>query len=142
MSSNLEPEVKKSLARNAQLQLTRVENKIRQIRRRERAEAEEKRDRRTEQDREETRREERLREERRRRRQHDLRPRSMRVNNGWLYPARDGGFCPYRMAGQNGAVPASDAFGAGPAVSFSVGGHTGFVDTGAGVTADLVNVLL
>jgi len=145
LQSDLEPEVRQALVRTAQVQLGRVDNKIRQIRRRERAQEEEKRDNRAERNQEEDRRAERLREERRRRRRHDLQPRSIRVQRGWLYSARDGGFCPYRMAGNQGSSGfkiGDDAIGAGPAVSFDVAGATGFVDMGGSIAADIVNVML
>ena len=95
MSSSLDEDVKKSLARNVQTQLDRVEQKIRQIRRRERAQEEEKRDRIRERQREQDRRAELQRDERQRNRQRDLRPRSVSVRRDFLYSARQGGFDPY-----------------------------------------------
>lgn len=122
MSSNIDENVKRTLARTVQMQLDRVEGTIRQIRRRERAQREEQRERNEVRQREEDRRTERLREERRRRRQNEMRPRSIRVRRDFLYSARQGGFDPY-----NNHLSVNQAPAAGPAVSFSIGGQTGVV---------------
>ena len=144
MSSSLEDDVKKSLARNVQMQLDRVEQKIRQIRRRERAKEEEKRERAQEQQREkerldearlnESRRAERQQEERRRRRQSDLRPRSTNIRRDFLYSARQGGFDPYD---NNLSVNISP----GPAVSYNVKGQSGVMPD-APLPADAVDIIL
>ena len=141
MSSSVDDDVRKALARNVQLQLDRVEVKIRQIRRRERAQEEEKRERRANQKREEDRRAERLREERRRRRQSDIRQRSTRIRRDFLYSARDGGFDPYN----NGITVSITGVGSAhaPAVAFDVGGQSGVVmDTAAASAPDMVDVLM
>ena len=137
MSSSLEDDVKKALARTVQLQLDRVEGKIRQIRRRERAQVEEKRDRRAEAQREQDRRAERLREERRRRRQNDLRQRSVRIRRDFLYSASQGGFNPYDNNITMTSPPA-----AGPAVSFDIAGQAGVVMDAPAAAADVVNMLM
>jgi len=129
MSSNLDNDIKMGLARSVQMQLDRVESKISQIRRRERAKQEEKRDERAEQRREEERRAEKQREARRRRRQHDLRERSIRVRRDFLYHADEGGFDPYSVSPKHMAMGGSFAATtmSGAAVSFDVGGQSGVV---------------
>ena len=142
MSSDLGPNERKALARSVQTQIDRVDRTIRQIRRRERAEQEEKRERTSAETRQENRRVEQQREEIRRRRRNDMRPRSIRIHQGFLYPANQGGFDPQRMFG-----PEANDFGAGASVSFDVAGQKGFVmaiDTPApaGATGDVVDVVL
>ena len=139
MSSSLDEDVRKSLARTVQLQLDRVEGKIRQIRRRERAQQEEKRDRASAQRREEDQRIERQREERRRRRQSDLRQRSIRVRRDFLYSANQGGFNPYNNNITMSHPPSIN----GPAVAIEIGGYSGVVmDSAPPPNADVVNMLL
>ena len=140
MSSSLDEDVKKSLARNVQLQLDRVEVKIRQIRRRERAQQEEKRERRNEERRQEDRRIERRREEARRRRRSDMRERTTRIRRDFLYSARNGGFDPYD---NNVKVNIYLSSGASAAVSFDVGGNSGVVADGGAPSGDgSVNMLI
>ena len=136
MSSNMEQESRMAAARAIQTQLDRVEMKIVQIRRRERAVQEEKRDRNTQERQQEERRIQRQREEARRRRRSDMRPRSIRISRGFLYHERDGGFSPSTVAGHG-------LFSSAAAVSFDVGGKTGVVmDTGGGGAGDTVNMVL
>ena len=141
MSSSLEEDVRKALARNVQLQLDRVEVKIRQIRRRERAQEEEKRERSANKRQEEDRRAERIREERRRRRQSDMRQRSIRVRRDMLHPASEGGFDPY-----NNPITTALTMGAigsvGPAVALDIGGYSGVVTDSAPPAPDVVNMLM
>ena len=132
MSSTVEPEIRESLARSVQMQLDRVENKIRQIRRRERAEQEEKRDRQARERRKEDARLQAQRDEARRRRRNEMRQRSINIRRDLLYPANRGGFDPYRFS------PANN-FGHPVAVSYSVGGVTGTVSEVA-VAADVGSV--
>lgn len=136
MSSSLDENVRKALARTVQMQLDRVEITIRQIRRRKRAQEEEKRERRAEESKEEERRVQRQREERRRRRQSDLRERSVRIRRDFLYSANQGGFDPY-----NNNITRAMTGGTGPAVTFNIGGQSGVV-MDAGVAAEGVNVMM
>jgi len=156
MSSNIEPDIKKSLARNVQMQLERVENTIRQIRRRERAEQEERREQRQEVTRQRERRqektraervEERRREEARRRRRNDMRERSTRIRRDFLYPARQGGFNPYDFASnRNGNFNDNNSgftIDVPPAVAFDVGGTSGVADIPSPAQADFdLNITL
>ncbi|MCL2398127.1 MAG: hypothetical protein FWC91_00100 [Defluviitaleaceae bacterium] len=125
MSSSLGTSERKALARSVQMQIDRVDKTIRQIRRRERAEREEKRERVSQQMQQESRRVEQQREEIRRRRRNDMRPRSIRIQQGFLYSANNGGFDPNKMFGPG-------ANNSGAAVSFDVAGRRGFVMDTAG----------
>jgi hypothetical protein len=93
------------LMANVKMQLDKIDRKIADIRRRERAMEEEKRARRNEC------------ETRRRRRRHDMQERSTRIRRDMLYPASEGGFDPRNPAG----FPSSS----GAAVSFDLGGTAG-----------------
>ena len=133
MSSSIDGEARKALARNVQMQLDRVELTMRQIRRRNRAQEEEKRERRAEEKNEEERRIDMQREERRRRRKSDMRERSIRVRRSNLYPANQGGLDPY-----NNHITTSIT---GPAVSFNVAGQSGTL-TDAGAAVDTVDIIM
>ena len=145
MSSSLDNDIKKSLARSVQMQLDRVEVKINQIRRRERAKQEERRERRAEERREEERRVEKQREAARRRRQHDMRQRTIRIRRDFLYHADEGGFDPYSVspAHMNIGGGIGGGFAGGVAVSFEVSGHSGTASVSMDAAGgDMVNMLL
>ena len=135
MGSSLDHDTKMALARTVQIQLDRVEMKVRQIRRRERAKEEEKRENRARERREEDARTERRREQERARRRRDMSQRSVRIRRDFLYPASKGGFDPYSVS------PVVQSPGANAAVSFDIGGSSGTV-SGAAPVADIVDVLL
>jgi len=136
MSSGLEQNVRMALSRSVQIQLDRVEMKILQIRRRERAQQEEKRERRVQERQKEERRVEQQREEARRRRRSDMRQRSIRIRRDFLYPSNKGGFDPYKMS------PNLSGGSSGTAVSFSVAGQSGVVMDSAVPSGDVVNVVV
>ena len=149
MSSNVDEGTKKALARNVQMQLDRVENTVRQIRRRERAQAEERRERTRQEKRSDDERIERKREIRReqarRRRRSDIRERTIRVRRDFLTPANQGGFDPYDFVtnGINGAGSGTtDVIAGGPAVAFSIGGQSGVVMDAAPPAVDIVNMTI
>jgi hypothetical protein len=143
MSSSLDANERKTVARSVQMQIDRVDRTIRQIRRRERAEQEEKRERSSQETRQESRRVEQQREEARRRRRNDMRPRSISIHRGFLYSANQGGFDPQRMFGPD--ANGVSGLEANASVSFNVAGQQGFViATGPppSVGGDVVDVVL
>jgi len=141
MSSPLDDDIKKALARNVQMQLDRVEDKIRQIRRRERAKEEEKRERASREQEEQDRIAEKRREEARRRRQRDMRQRSINIRKDFLFSAEEGGFDP--MSAAQAGVNMSFSATAEPSVAFSVAGHSGVAMSTAPMPAgDMVDVVL
>ena len=141
MSSSLDDDIKKSLARTVQLQIDRVDRKIIQIRRRERAKVEERRERRNQERQNEERRVEIQREAARRRRRNDMRQRSIRVRREFLYPASQGGFDPYNKT-INGGSSFLNGNGTPPAVSFNIAGKSGTITDTPAPAGDMVDLVL
>jgi len=107
-ASDLDDKMKSALARNVLLEMSKVEQKISDIRRRERAAQEEKENRKDES------------EHVKRRRRHDLEKRSVVIRRDYLYSAEKGGFDPNDL--MFGSAQADF-----PAASFDISGVTGEV---------------
>ncbi|MCL1988743.1 MAG: hypothetical protein FWG64_12365 [Firmicutes bacterium] len=141
MASDLEDDVKKALASNVQMQIDRVEQTVRQIKRRKRAEIEEKTDKaRKERNKQEEQQDEKLRlrrEESRRRRRRELQKSSIAIRQDFLVPAEKGGFNPndFNLNTPNGITPTT------PAATFDIAGQHGVISDVA-TTADLVDISL
>ena len=99
--SDLDEKAKMSLARDIMMQIDKVEQKISEIRRREKAVAEERRARKTESEHE------------KRKRRHDMAKRTATIKREYLYHASEGGLDP------SSYLPAVGASSVSPAVSFN-----------------------
>lgn len=95
-----------AMVATVKMQLDRVDQKIADIRRRERAVEEERRARRDQES-----------ESTRRQRRRDMQERSIRIRRDFLYPADQGGFNPHNPLGFPGFTPPPP-----PAVSIDIGG--------------------
>jgi hypothetical protein len=116
-SSDLDPKLKNALARDVMIQIEKVEVKISEIQRRERAVAEEKRSRKNES------------AFKKRQRQMDMAKKTAQIRRDYLYSAEEGGMDPASYMPGSGA---SDA-----AVSFDIAGMTGTVtDAAAAIVAE------
>jgi hypothetical protein len=117
-SSDLDPKMKNALARDVMVQMDKVEQKISEIRRREKAVAEEKRARKNEQ------------EHVKRQRQRDMAKKTTYIRRDYLYSAEEGGMDP--------ASYMPGAAGSEAAVSYDISGMTGTVtDAAAAIMADV-----
>ncbi|MCL1997546.1 MAG: hypothetical protein FWG65_02130 [Turicibacter sp.] len=141
MASDIEDDMKAALSRNVQMQMDRVENTVRQIKRRKRAEEEEKRERtRNEKQRAEELQNERLRQQReetRRRRRRDMQQQSINIRRDFLSSAERGGLNP-----RDFSVRAQFENAPSPAISFDIGGKTSTIADITTLDTPVIDIML